>query len=396
MYMPALPTVFTNKQFQNLAISHFNTTLSINLLVPILPVFLAGRGFAETEIGLIIGAAAVSALFVRPWVGIQVDTRGSRPVLMVGQILLLVSIIGLLWSEGIIAFIILRLAYGVAQAFYGTGAVTFASGIGTGKTTVNAISLYTLITMIGLGLSMSLAQVIFDNWGFTAIVLMTAVLIGIGFFVMKFRARTFEVTGSKDGNVSFMSVLKAKAVLATSVGQFGTSFAFGAVFTFIPLAAIQSGISFYSLFFIAFAVSVISSRFLVQRIIEWFGLEKACMYAYLAMLLGGMLLLLTLSPVVLVVSGLIFGAGFGVTYPAFVLLLVHRIGAANRGTSLGILIASGDIGNAVSISILGGIAEHFGYFYLFLAVTVVLAVCMYLLHSLISRHHTKPQKMSHA
>jgi hypothetical protein len=27
---------------------------------------------------------------------------------------------------------------------------------------------------------------------------------------------------------------------------------------------------------------------------------------------------------------------------------------------------------------------------------VVLAVCMYLLHSLISRHHTKPQKMSHA
>jgi MFS family permease len=172
-------------------------------------------------------------------------------------------------------------------------------------------------------------------------------------------------------------------------------FSFGAVFTFIPLAAIRSGISFYSLFFIAFAVAVISSRFLVQRIIEWFGLEKAGMYAYLALLLGGMLLLLPLSPAVLVVSGLIFGTGFGIAYPVFVLLLVHRIGAGNRGTSLGILNASGDIGSALSVSILGGIAEHFGYLYLFLAVTVILALCMYLLYSLLTRQHTSQSQTGH-
>jgi MFS family permease len=390
MYMSALPGIFTHKQFQNLAVSHLNTTLSINILVPILPVFLAAKGFSETEIGLIIGAAAVSALFVRPWVGIQVDTRGSRPVLMLGQILLMLSITGLLWFESIIAFIILRLAYGVAMAFYGTGSVTFASSIGTGKTTLNAIALYTLITMIGLGLSMSLAQVIFDNYGFTTIVLMTLALTAIAFCVMKFRAESFDMKHSTDGNVPFMAVLKTKAVLATSVGQFGSSFAFGAIFTFIPLAAIQSGISFYSLFFISFAASVICSRLLVQRTIEWFGLEKACMYAYTSMLLGGLLLLFTLSPVILVLSGFFFGAGFGITFPAYVLLLVHRIGAANRGTSLGILIASGDIANALSISILGGIAEYFGYFYLFLAVSTILALCMYILYALIYIRKTVP------
>lgn len=107
------------------------------------------------------------------------------------------------------------------------------------------------------------------------------------------------------------------------------------------------------------------------------------MYAYTSMLLGGLLLLFPLSPVVLVLSGLIFGAGFGITFPAYVLLLVHRMGAANRGTSLGILIASGDIANALSISILGGIAEYFGYFYLFLAVSAILAICMYILYALI-------------
>jgi len=332
-----------------------------------------------------MGAAAASALLVRPWVGIQIDTRGSRPVLILGQILLVLSIAGLLWSETIIAFIVLRLAYGVAAALYGTGAVTFASSIGTGKTTSSAIALYTLITMIGLGLSVSLAQVIFDNYGFTAIVLMISSLIAIALCVMTFRAESFPIRHSTDEKVPFMSVLKTKAVLATSAGHFGASFAYGAIFTFIPLAAIQVGISFYSIFFISFAVSVVFSRFLVQRVIEWFGLEKACVYAYASMLVGGLLLLFPLSPVVLVLSGLIFGAGFGITYPSFVLLLVHRIGPANRGTSLGILMASWDIGSALSISILGGIAEHFGYFYLFLAVGAMLAICMYIFFSLIYR-----------
>jgi MFS family permease len=384
-----LPAVLTIKQFQNIAVSHFNTTLSIHILIPVLPVFLASKGFAETEIGLIIGAAAASALLIRPWVGIQIDNRGSRPVLMLGQILLVLSIAGLLWSESIFTFIVLRLAYGVAAALYGTGAVTFASSIGTGKTTADSIAFYTLITMIGLGLSVSLAQVIFDNYGFTTIVLMILSLTTVALCIMKFRAESFPIRRSTDEKVPFMGVLKTKAVLATSAGHFGASFAYGALFTFIPLAAIQGGISFYSIFFISFAVSVVFSRFLVQRVIEWFGLEKACVYAYASMLCGGLLLLFTLSPAVLALSGFIFGAGFGITYPAFVLLLVHRIGPANRGTSLGILMAAWDIGSALSISILGGIAEHFGYFYLFLAVGTMLAICMYIFSSLIFRRKSR-------
>ncbi len=389
--MSSLLAVFTNRQFQNIAVCHINTTFCTNLFVPILPVFLVGRGFTETQIGVIIGATAFAALIVRPWVGIQVDTRGSRLVLLIGHVLLLLSIVGLFWAESIVSFFILRLLFGVGLAFYGTGAVTFASSIGTGAMNSNAIAFYTLTTMIGLGSSMSLAQIFFDNLGFTSIVLMTSVLIAIAFCIMNFRAESFPAAGNKDEAAPFMAVLKAKPVLASTVGQFGASFAFGAVFTFIPLAAIQSGIAFYSFFFLAFAVSVTISRFFVQRIIDLLGLEKTCVYAYLAMLFGVLLLLFTLSPAILIVTGLSFGAGFGITFPAFVLLLVHRIDMTNRGTSLGILIASTDIASALSISILGGVVEYFGYFYLFLTTAAILAVCMYFFHSIIStRKFTHP------
>ncbi|MCE5336874.1 MAG: MFS transporter [Desulfobacteraceae bacterium] len=381
--MSDLLGVFKNRQFQNIAVCHFNTTFSTNLVMPILPVYLAGKGFVETQIGVIMGATAVAALLLRPWIGIQVDTRGSRPVLLLGEVLLFLSIVGLPWMEGMLSYVGLRVLYGVALALYGTGAVTFASSIGTGKTNSNAIAMYTLITMIGLGSSMSLAQVGFDSFGFTAVALAAAALLAVAFCVMRFRVRSSAVPVSRNGHAPFMAVLKEKAVLATALGQFGAMFAYGAAFTFVPLAAIRSGIAFYSFFLIAFAVSVVISRFFVQRIIEGLGLEKACVYAFAAMLSGMLVLLLPLSPVVLVVTGLSYGAGLGVAFPAFVILVVQRIEVENRGTSLGIMIAAGDIAMALSVSILGAIAQHLGYFYLFLATCLVLAACQILLYTLL-------------
>jgi MFS family permease len=96
-----------------------------------------------------------------------------------------------------------------------------------------------------------------------------------------------------------------------------------------------------------------------------------------------LLLLFPLSPVVLIVTGLSYGVGLGVAFPAFVILIVQRIEVASRGTSLGIMIAAGDIAMALSVSILGAIAQHFGYFYLFLATGVVLAVCQVFLYALL-------------
>ena len=111
--------------------------------------------------------------------------------------------------------------------------------------------------------------------------------------------------------------------------------------------------------------------------------RKGRVSSYAAMVSGMLLLLFPLSPVVLIAAGLSYGAGLGVAFPAFVILVVQRIEVANRGTSLGIMIGAGDIAIALSVSILGAIAQHFGYFYLFLATTVVLSVCQVLLLTLL-------------
>jgi len=380
--MVNLFNIFKNKQFQNIAISHFNTTLGMCLLVPILPVFLQNSGFSETQIGIIMGATAMSALMIRPWVGFQVDSKGSRPVILIGQILLVLSTIGYWWSTSFLAFFVLRLLYGIGQAFYGTGAVTFASSIGSGESNSNAIAMYTLTTMFGLGLSMSMAQVAFDSFGFNALVGISVILMGIAFSVMKWRSHPIKLAASNVTRTPFMDVLKSNVVFASTLCQFAASFSFSAVLTFIPLAALNKGISFYSLFFIAFAISVISSRFFVQRINQILGLVNATVYASITMLLSILLLLVTISPVILIASGILFGLGFGIVYPTLVLLLVERINQTNRGTALGIMIAAGDIGNALSTAILGGVAEHLGYAALFSTTALLLTLCTYYFYTI--------------
>lgn len=389
--MANLLTIFANKQFQSVTISHLNTTLGMNLFVPILPVFLQSNGFSEMEIGIIMGAAAASALFIRPWVGVQTDTRGSRPVILLGQILLMLSTIGYLWAANFISFFVLRLLFGVALAFYGTGAVTFASSIGTGDSNSSSIAMYTLTTMLGLGLSMSMAQIAFDNFGFSTLVMISFILIIIAFGVMRFRAKPLKLAVNKELRVPFIDVLKSKIVLAATVCQFGASFSFGAVFTFIPLAALEKGIHFYSLFFIAFAVAVVCSRFFVQKANEMLGLEKASVYASIFMLIAISLLFINISATFLTVSGILFGLGFGIVFPTLVLLLVQRINNTNRGTALGILIASGDIGNALSTAILGGVAEYLGYIALFFTTALILALCTCCFHSMIAQEATVAQ-----
>lgn len=364
--------VFSNRQFQCIAVSHLGSTLAMNLAVPILPVFFHGHGFSESQIGLLMGATAAGALFLRPWVGLTVDTKGSRPAILTGQLLIAVALTGYLVVSGFAAFFGLRLLFGVALAFYGTGTVTFASSVETGERATNAIAVYTLITMLAIGGAMGVSQLAFDSFGFTALVVASLFSLAVAMSTMLLRSRPIKpASGGK--RLPFFTVLRTNIILATAACQFGASFTYGAIFTFIPLASLAAGVSFYSLFFISFAALVLVSRFFVKRANELWGLEKTALYSNVALIVSILLLLVGISPVSLVVAGALFGAGFGLIFPTLVLLLVQRISAASRGTSLSILIAAGDIGAALSAALLGSVAEHAGFQALFVTAVAVLA-----------------------
>ena len=158
--------LFKNRQFQSIAWMQVFNVFSSNLIAPVLPLYLALQGLSASNIGLVMGIAALGALIVRPWAGRAVDTRGSRPVIIFGQSLMAVCFTAYIFFTGFLPMLLVRFLHGAAMAFYGTAAVTFASNVESPQNTASAISLYTVFTMIGMGSATSLAPFFFPRGRF--------------------------------------------------------------------------------------------------------------------------------------------------------------------------------------------------------------------------------------
>ncbi|MGL5513518.1 MAG: MFS transporter [Sporomusa sp.] len=372
-----LMRLLSNPQFQTIAFTQLVNIFSINLLSPVLPVYLKIQGMSETQIGLIMGIVSLGALFLRPWAGMSVDSRGSRAVTIFGQTLTMVGLAAFFWASNFWQYLLVRFYQGIAMAFYGTAAITFASGVETPKNTSAAIAYFSLCTMIGMGIATSIGPRIFAGYGFHSLLWIGLASILIATIMMLSRSKDVAHSGIKGQRAPFREVLQAKEVLAPSVCLFGSNFAIGTMFTFVPLLALHANIAAYSVFFIAFSIAVVCSRSVVHQINLLWKPERVALYASIVNAVSTALLALYPSTLMLVVSGILVGFGFGIIYPTLAAYVVHRVSPANKGSALSVISAAGDVGNALGASVLGIVAETMGYSVLFTGATVIILLSGY-------------------
>ncbi len=372
--MSTMPSLFANRQFQLIAFVQIMLVFSTNLLNPVLPVHFKLMGLSESQIGLVMGIVSLGALLVRPWAGASADVRGSRFTLLCGQVMTGAGLAAFLWASGFWPLLLVRFFQGIALAFAGTGAITFASSVGTRETTTAAIAYFSLSTMIGLGIGTSAGPLVYGAIGFTPVIAASlaaaaCALAAMWLFSQPMPPRTGET------RAPFRAVLAAKAVLAPSVCLFASNFTLGTAFTFVPLLALAEGIGGFSAFFLAFSIAVVLSRTGVQAVNNRLGAVKTSIGAALLNAAGTLLLATAPSPAAFTVAGVLIGFGFGTIYPTLAGYLVRNVKEANRGSALSILSGAGDIGNALGASVLGVVAQTLGFTAVFAAAAAVVFVC---------------------
>ncbi len=369
-----LVMLFKNRQFQSIACIQVFNVFGANLIAPVLPLYLSLQGMSASRIGLVMGIMAIGALVMRPWAGRSIDQRGSRPVILFGQVLLGACFSAFLWFTTFWPLLLVRFVQGAAQSFYSTAAVTFASSVESPQNTASAISMYTVFTMIGLGSATSLAPLFFHEIGFTRLVALSLLAMGIAIFFALFRAR--PIAPIRDSEVlPFSSVLHLKAVWAPTVCLFASNFVFSTLFTFVPLYAISVSLQNYSVFYIFFAIAVIATRLGVQHLTQTYRAETVATVASLMNVGSALVIAIYPSAFTFAVSGVLIGLGFGVIFPALTVYVVQRISPSIKGTGLSILTASGDVGNALGAAILGIVAEQFGFRWVFILSALVVLIC---------------------
>jgi len=77
--------------------------------------------------------------------------------------------------------------------------------------------------------------------------------------------------------------------------------------------------------------------------------------------LGLLLLGVTYGPVLFLSSAIVFGAGFGLMYPAFASYVIAHVPARRRGAAFGAIIAAFDTGLGTGSTVMGSLIETFGF-----------------------------------
>ena len=150
-------------------------------------------------------------------------------------------------------------------------------------------------------------------------------------------------------------------VLALSVSMALIAFGYGSLTSFSAMFADELGISPRSLFLTAMACTILVGRISVGRFLDRIGHRQALLPCLGATAVGMGLLALAHGKVMFVLAALVFGAGFGLVYPAYTAYIMKRIPWWRRGAAFGAMLAAFDTGVGSGSTVMGGLIHQWGF-----------------------------------
>jgi predicted MFS family arabinose efflux permease len=335
--------------------------LSFNLFLH-LPGFLNELGADDLEIGLLFGVTAAAAIAVRPPIGLVMDLRGRRPVILVG-LLVNCAACGLYVTVREIGpwIYALRVLHGLGEALLFTALFTLAADLVPAARRTEGLALFGVSGVLPIALGGALGDVILAHadyralfwtaFGFAALALLLA---------FPLRDATRE-GGERAPSRGFLAALGQRDLLPLWWVGFVFSLALAAGFAFLKRFVDDTGLGSVGGFFGAYAAVAVAVRAAGGRLPDRVGPKRVLFPALAALAAGFLVLAGAESARDVLLAGLLCGAGHGYTFPILFGLVVTRAGEADRGSAMAIFTALFDIGVVLGGPAFGAISRSAGF-----------------------------------
>ena len=99
----------------------------------------------------------------------------------------------------------------------------------------------------------------------------------------------------------------------------------------------------------------------IGRTLDRIGHRRVLLPALVAPPLGLLFLSLAQGTVTMTFAALVFGAGFGLMYPAYTAYVMNHVAFSRRGAAFGAMLAAFDTGIGTGSSTMGWLIHEFGY-----------------------------------
>lgn len=341
--------------------------VGVGSVLPVLPRYIHGPiGAGDVAVGVVIGAYAVTGLLLRPVAGRFADTRGRKPTVLVGA--MLVALSGLLYlpSLGIAGLIVARLILGAGEGAVYTAGSAWIVDLAPEERRGRVLGLYGLAVWGGLSVGPLLGEVLLDAGGYDLVWIVAAALPILGALI---------ALAARDPFVPLAHAEPHPLIAPEAVGPgFAVglaSFGYAAVATFIVLHLESRGVGHGATVFAAFAAMIVLTRLIFGDLPDRMGAAPVAIAATIGEAAGLLLIAVAHSLPVALVGGMAMGAAFALLNPSLMLIALGRVSQQARGAAMGTYTAFFDAGVGLGAPAAGIVAALTSYEGAFIFAAVV-------------------------
>jgi MFS family permease len=317
--------------------------LSFYLILPVMPLYVAGMGGTSTQIGLIIGFFAFMAMILRPPAGWIIDTRGSCLVLVAGMAIFFLSSLGYVLSRSVRAVLALRLFHGMGMGLFPTAATVVVAELAPPARRGEAMGWFGIANSVGMVFGPAAGTSVAGRMGFPVLFLVAAGVALLGLLCVGMLPRVGKPSGKVTRPPRLQDFFSLAAVLPSAILLF-LYIPYGAVVAFIPIIATQRGLANAGIFYTVFALAVLLVRAKAGRISDQRGRAAVILPGMLVASAAFATLGLTSGAAGVLVGAAIYGVGFGAIQPALLALTADRVPPEERGKAMGTFYTAWELG----------------------------------------------------
>ena len=370
--------LWTRPFFMIMAIN-FLIFLSFNMINPSLPLYFQDLGISETMTGFCISVFTIGAVLSRPFAGEVLDRYGRKSVYFISMILLAILIFSYSLTTVLVLVLAVRILHGIDWSFASTSASTIATDIIPRQMTGTGIGMFGMSGSLALAVSPAIAMEIMNGAGFNTMIHVSSaillVALAVGFFFPFEKTLQPETAVERASKRHSLRDTIEKSAVLPSVIIGCVTLTMSAVTTYVPLYGTTMGLDNTGFFFSIYAIGLLIVRAVIGGFIDRFGALMTTLPS-LALMLAAMLLLAFADGLpTLLVSGFLYGAGFGGAQTTMQSLSVMNAPSDRFGAANGTFFIGFDIGIGFGALLAGTLCDYFGFsnMYLICSVFILLA-----------------------
>lgn len=359
----------------------FSSTISKS---PVLPLFATSLGADPSGVGLVASVSAFMGVVASIPAGILSDRWGRKRMLIASSFVFATAPFLYLLVTDIWQLAAVRFYHGLATAIFVPIGMALVSdlfhqerGEKMGWFSTSTLLGRFIAPLAGGGILGVLAA---DPAFSYRIVYLVCGIAGVMVFILALRipeASSLQNNGRhwKDSFSIFRSVISDRAIVITALVEAAILFAYGTFETFLPLYALQSGLSAYEIgiFLSSHVITLALTKPFMGKFSDRHGRRPQIFTGALigAVSIAGIALFSTFLPILC--FSILFGLSMSILTSATAAHIADLSKAEGRGSAMGVLGSVMDIGHTTGPIVAGIIAAAFGFSYAFVGAGVVLA-----------------------